>query len=43
MWSRRQGRLRPTVCGVEELRRRRREREHCGRRGGSSSWSARGC
>ncbi|PNI22667.1 TMCO6 isoform 10 [Pan troglodytes] len=27
MWSRRQGRLRPTVCGVEELRRRRRERE----------------
>ncbi|XP_031522344.1 transmembrane and coiled-coil domain-containing protein 6 isoform X5 [Papio anubis] len=27
MWSRRQGRLRPTVCGVEELRRRRREQE----------------
>uniref|UniRef100_F7BRB9 Transmembrane and coiled-coil domains 6 n=1 Tax=Callithrix jacchus TaxID=9483 RepID=F7BRB9_CALJA len=27
MWSRRQGRLRPVVCGVEELRRRRRERE----------------
>nr|XP_045250257.1 transmembrane and coiled-coil domain-containing protein 6 isoform X5 [Macaca fascicularis] len=27
MWSRRQGHLRPTVCGVEELRRRRREQE----------------
>uniref|UniRef100_A0A2K6AGG8 Transmembrane and coiled-coil domains 6 n=1 Tax=Mandrillus leucophaeus TaxID=9568 RepID=A0A2K6AGG8_MANLE len=27
MWSRRQGRLRPTVCAVEELRRRRREQE----------------
>ncbi|XP_017392286.1 transmembrane and coiled-coil domain-containing protein 6 isoform X1 [Cebus imitator] len=27
MWSRRQGCLRPVVCGVEELRRRRRERE----------------
>ncbi|XP_010342751.1 transmembrane and coiled-coil domain-containing protein 6 isoform X5 [Saimiri boliviensis] len=27
MWGRRQGRLRPVVCGVEELRRRRRERE----------------
>ncbi|XP_032106347.1 transmembrane and coiled-coil domain-containing protein 6 isoform X2 [Sapajus apella] len=27
MWSRRQGRLRPVVCGVEELRRRGRERE----------------
>ncbi|KAK2116833.1 Transmembrane and coiled-coil domain-containing protein 6 [Saguinus oedipus] len=27
MWSGRQGRLRPVVCGVEELRRRRRERE----------------
>ncbi|XP_008012891.3 transmembrane and coiled-coil domain-containing protein 6 isoform X6 [Chlorocebus sabaeus] len=27
MWSRRQGSLRPTVCGVEELRRRRREQE----------------
>ncbi|XP_037365039.1 transmembrane and coiled-coil domain-containing protein 6 [Talpa occidentalis] len=27
MWSRRQGLLRPTGCGVEELRRRRRERE----------------
>nr|XP_011714597.1 transmembrane and coiled-coil domain-containing protein 6 isoform X1 [Macaca nemestrina] len=27
MWSRRRGHLRPTVCGVEELRRRRREQE----------------
>ncbi|XP_069932303.1 transmembrane and coiled-coil domain-containing protein 6 isoform X2 [Oryctolagus cuniculus] len=27
MWRRRQGRLRPVVCGVEELRCRRRERE----------------
>ncbi|XP_012516823.1 PREDICTED: transmembrane and coiled-coil domain-containing protein 6 isoform X1 [Propithecus coquereli] len=27
MWSRRLGRLRPVVCGAEELRRRRRERE----------------
>ncbi|KAL2779011.1 transmembrane and coiled-coil domain-containing protein 6 isoform 1 [Daubentonia madagascariensis] len=27
MWSRRLSRLRPVVCGVEELRRRRRERE----------------
>ncbi|XP_062044986.1 transmembrane and coiled-coil domain-containing protein 6 isoform X2 [Lepus europaeus] len=27
MWRRRQGRLRPVVCGVEELRSRRRERE----------------
>ncbi|XP_035870700.1 transmembrane and coiled-coil domain-containing protein 6 isoform X4 [Phyllostomus discolor] len=27
MWNRRQGRLRPVGCGVEELRRRRRERE----------------
>uniref|UniRef100_A0A8C9AJY4 Transmembrane and coiled-coil domains 6 n=1 Tax=Prolemur simus TaxID=1328070 RepID=A0A8C9AJY4_PROSS len=27
MWSRRLGRLRPVGCGVEELRRRRRERE----------------
>uniref|UniRef100_A0A2K5EIL3 Transmembrane and coiled-coil domains 6 n=1 Tax=Aotus nancymaae TaxID=37293 RepID=A0A2K5EIL3_AOTNA len=32
MWSRRQGRLRPVVCGVEELRRRRREREPRARR-----------
>lgn len=27
MWSQRHGRLRPVGCGVEELRRRRRERE----------------
>ncbi|XP_011945916.1 PREDICTED: transmembrane and coiled-coil domain-containing protein 6 isoform X5 [Cercocebus atys] len=41
MWSRRQGRLRPTVCGVEELRRRRREQEAgVGGRGSAGAYSA---